>query len=113
LQNGGEIISGWIIWEAAHILEAEHHAVIRTADGSLYDPTPPVDGESRLLFLPDAKRTAKIEMRDVLLYRNIVYPNVKTKPKRVPKVVNLTLQVDVLPIPVMDAKSRAVLIDFW
>ncbi len=55
--NGGKIQYGWIIWEIPDIfLDAEFHAVWVNNDGEYIDITPKVDGEKRILFLPDSKK---------------------------------------------------------
>ena len=55
--NGGRIQYGWIIWEIPNFfLEAEFHAVWINEDGEYIDITPKVDGERKILFLPDSKR---------------------------------------------------------
>ena len=51
--RGGEIQYGWMIWELPDIyLTAEHHAIVRTSEGRLLDPTPQATGEKLILFLP-------------------------------------------------------------
>lgn len=51
---GGTPHLGWLIWELPGVyLTAEHHAVVER-DGLLYDITPQVHDESRVLFLPIA-----------------------------------------------------------
>ncbi|MFH5803201.1 hypothetical protein [Alienimonas sp. DA493] len=53
-RNGGEAVIGWTIWDTDGVLlEAERHAVRKQPDGELIDPSPRVDGEEHLLFLPD------------------------------------------------------------
>lgn len=50
---GGEIQPGWAIWELPRIyMTAEHHAVVKLADGTLRDITPQLGNEKRILFLP-------------------------------------------------------------
>lgn len=57
-ERGGEIQHGWIIWEApGYLLDAVFHAVWRSPDGDLVDVTPQMDGETRILFLPDSYMT--------------------------------------------------------
>lgn len=54
-QDGGSIVYGWTIWEWPRVfIEAEHHAVW-DKDGTLLDITPHINGESKILFLPDPK----------------------------------------------------------
>ncbi|MBO9726693.1 MAG: hypothetical protein J7530_20170 [Novosphingobium sp.] len=54
--HGGKAIMGWIIWEKPGAwLEAEHHAIWEQQDGTWRDVTPTVDGEPRLVFVPDDK----------------------------------------------------------
>jgi len=56
-QHGGELIHGWTIWEWPGLyLDAEFHAVWQQPDGTLVDPNPKADGESRILFLVDKGR---------------------------------------------------------
>ncbi len=51
--SGDKPVYGWLIWELTGFwLEAVRHAVVER-DGKLVDITPPVDGEARLLFVPD------------------------------------------------------------
>lgn len=52
--HGGKAIMGWIIWEKPGVwLEAEDHAIWEQQDGTWRDVTPTVDGEPRLVFVPD------------------------------------------------------------
>lgn len=53
---GGTCLPGWIIWVSSMLIEAEHHAVWHRPDNTLADVTPKVDGEQRILFLPDPGR---------------------------------------------------------
>nr|WP_237681720.1 hypothetical protein [Agrobacterium vitis] len=56
-RDGGSFVYGWLIWEWPRVfIEAEHHAVWEK-DGVLIDITPPINGETRILFLPDPVRT--------------------------------------------------------
>lgn len=53
---GGEISSGWVIWQWANILiEAEAHAVWKSPNGDMIDITPHDAREEAILFLPDGK----------------------------------------------------------
>ena len=53
-RRGGTPLLGRTIWNYHDLwLEAEFHSVWKTPDGELTDITPPVDGESVLMFLPD------------------------------------------------------------
>ena len=56
------VVFGWTIWSSymsgTRIIEAEFHAVVQLANGNLLDVTPRVDGEDRVLFLPDSTRSA-------------------------------------------------------
>jgi hypothetical protein len=55
-RDGGSLVYGWLIWEWPRVfVEAEHHAVWEK-DGVLLDITPPINGETRILFLPDPAR---------------------------------------------------------
>jgi hypothetical protein len=52
--NGGKAIMGWIVWEKPGMwLEAEHHAIWEQADRTWRDVTPTVNGETRVVFVPD------------------------------------------------------------
>lgn len=56
--DGGGVVYGWQLWEWPHVLvEAEFHAVWRAPDGTLHEITPKHDGDERILFVPDTKRT--------------------------------------------------------
>jgi hypothetical protein len=64
-QNGGNVQYGWIIWEDQNIyLEAEFHAVWVNNKGEYIDVTPKVDGENKILFLPDSKKKFTGELID-------------------------------------------------
>ena len=55
--HGGEAVYGWIIWKDTDFpLSAEHHAVWKSPSGKLYDITPRVDGEEKIVFLADPAR---------------------------------------------------------
>lgn len=55
-REDGAIVYGWLIWEWSRVfIEAEHHAVWEK-DNVLLDITPHVNGEPKVLFLPDPKR---------------------------------------------------------
>lgn len=55
--EGGTLVYGWLIWEWPRVfVEAEHHAIWEK-DGTLVDITPPINGEQRILFLPDPTQT--------------------------------------------------------
>jgi hypothetical protein len=52
--SGQPPVFGWLVWELTGFwLEAQRHAVIER-DGALVDVTPPVDGETRILFIRDS-----------------------------------------------------------
>ena len=52
--SGGTVVLGWTIWEYPCVMiEGEFHAVWRSPDGDLVDVTPRLDGEERILFVPD------------------------------------------------------------
>lgn len=53
---GGKAIRGWCIWETpGHLIEAVCHSVWERLDGSIIDPTPHMDREKRILFVPDER----------------------------------------------------------
>ena len=52
---GGDMQFGWLIWVLRGIyMTAEHHAVVKSANGSLLDITPQSGNENRILFLPSS-----------------------------------------------------------
>lgn len=52
--HGGKAVMGWIVWEKPGVwLEAEHHAIWEQADGAWRNVTPTVNGETRVVFVPD------------------------------------------------------------
>ncbi len=56
-RRGGDVQYGWLIWELPGVcFNAEFHAVWRS-DGKLIDCTPQPDGEAKICFVPDARRT--------------------------------------------------------
>lgn len=64
-KDGGMIQYGWMIWEHPGVLvEGVFHAIWRKPSGDLLDITPTRDRESRILFLPDSKRTWQRELVD-------------------------------------------------
>jgi hypothetical protein len=72
-KSGRTVQFGWVIWElkSAWFIEAEFHAVVRTGS-RLIDITPRIDGEDRILFVPDAFRKAiRIAASEWLTWTNI------------------------------------------
>lgn len=56
-RDGGRISYGWQIWEWPSVLiEAEFHAVWEAPSGELVDITPKIDGDKKIVFLPDTTR---------------------------------------------------------
>ncbi len=54
LNHGGEAQYGWAISDIpGWAIQAEFHSIWRADDGNLLDPTPPLHGGPRVLFLPD------------------------------------------------------------
>lgn len=54
LNNGGQIVYGWLFWEVNHsYYVAQHHAVWRSENGNLIDLTPNATGTKKVLFMPD------------------------------------------------------------
>lgn len=53
--KGGHLQTGWVIWwnKRGRLIEAEYHSVWIDPAGRMIDPTPTVDSEIRLLFVPD------------------------------------------------------------
>lgn len=55
--GGATPVFGWLIWELTGFwLEAQRHAVLMR-DGGLVDITPPIDGETQILFVRDSEWT--------------------------------------------------------
>lgn len=53
IMSGEKPVFGWLIWELTGFwLEAVRHAVVER-DGVLVDVTPPVDGETQMVFVRD------------------------------------------------------------
>lgn len=57
--HGGTPIYGWIIWQSPALLHALFHCNWMSPDGELIDITPKVDGETKILFLPDPAKQWK------------------------------------------------------
>jgi len=79
--DGGSILYGWQLWEWPHVLvEAEFHSVWRSPDGSLHEITPKHDGDERILFVHDPRRTysgtpidnVRVAVRDELLVHHFI-----------------------------------------
>jgi len=87
-----EIVWGWLVWEGAHMLELEHHSVLKLGDDYM-DPTPTVDGEKKILFVPNdippfLKSVRIPEVKDSILalgisYNNLIYPNSEVSMKHI------------------------------
>lgn len=74
------IVSGWVIWEAKHILEAEHHSILRM-DEEFIDPTE--QDEKVVLFVPDVQNApACFKGKEVHAYHNLIYPSIQTARKQ-------------------------------
>ncbi len=55
---GGRVVYGWLLWEVPDMhVGSVFHAVWERPDGVLIDITPTEYDVSRVLFLPDSKRT--------------------------------------------------------
>lgn len=63
LAYGGRLQTGWALWERPGVyIEAEHHAVYETDDGSsLQDITPCPDDFTQRLFVADSEATFDFE----------------------------------------------------
>jgi hypothetical protein len=73
--NGGSVSYGWNVMEwPSTLLEAEFHAVWRGPHGEMLDVTPKVDGEERILFLPD----------DARVYKGAYTPSIQRAPAGAP-----------------------------
>lgn len=76
-KHGGSVQHGWSMREQpALFVEAAFHAVWRGVDGTLLDVTSRTDGQTKILFLPDSKRTWKgtlVEPRRLFLHGKPCY----------------------------------------
>ena len=76
-RRGGAMLTGWSLRELPTVyVEGTFHAVWRGPDGSLVDVTPRADGQTRILFVPDAKTRWEgedIEPRRILLHEQSCY----------------------------------------
>jgi len=91
-EKDAEIVWGWLVWEGAHMLELEHHSVLKLGDDYM-DPTPTVDGEKKILFVPNdippfLKAVRIPEVKDSVLtlgisYNNLIYPNSEVSMKHI------------------------------
>lgn len=73
--SGGDVVFGWVIWIWPRVfLEAEHHAVWSDG-GRLVDVTPPIDGEDKLLFLPDSNTVFDYKKRKRIPSRRMSLSN--------------------------------------
>ena len=85
--HGGSYLPGWIIWESSMLIEAEHHAVWHRLDNTLADVTPKVDGEQRILFLPDPGRPYNFRA-------NLGWQNKRQLALPIPKVMKKMMMAD-------------------
>jgi hypothetical protein len=78
---GGRMLCGWQLWEWPHVLvEGEFHAVWVSPEGELVDITPKPQGETRILIVPDERRTydgiavdnVRMPLRDDQLIRHFI-----------------------------------------
>ena len=80
---GSTIIWGWTVWEGSHILELEHHSIVKLKNETYLDPTTTADGENKILFLPHLDLPPVITIIDNIglrvfagaSYANVIYPN--------------------------------------
>jgi hypothetical protein len=80
-RSGGRMLCGWQLWEWPHVMvEAEFHAVWVSPEGDMVEITPKLDGETRILFVPDERRrytkmavdNVRIPLRDDQLIRHFI-----------------------------------------
>jgi hypothetical protein len=58
--SGGQLQYGWTVWESPdQLIEGEFHAVWVSPEDRFVDVTPKPDGEKKIVFIPDQKRTYK------------------------------------------------------
>ena len=87
---GASIVFGWVVWESSIILELEAHSVVRLEDGRLIDVTPPVDGERKILFLPDRAAAPRFDFNSssgigfwVTSFHNLIFPTTQKSQRQV------------------------------
>lgn len=80
-RDGGRMLCGWQVWEWPHVMvEAEFHAVWASPDEQLVEVTPKPHGETRILFVPDPRRSyqgraidnARMPLRDDQMIRHFI-----------------------------------------
>ncbi|MCA9513200.1 MAG: hypothetical protein KC560_20990 [Myxococcales bacterium] len=61
-RHAGALVHGWVIWdnEPANSCEAEAH-VVWAKSSILHDLTPRIDGEEKVLFVPDMRHVATFD----------------------------------------------------
>ncbi|WP_206818229.1 hypothetical protein [Chroococcus sp. FPU101] len=76
--EGGAIQYGWVIWQdnLTGSTEAEFHSIWKNQKGELLDITPRVDGEKKILFVPDFTREVYFTEKQGKLIIN-TYDNVR------------------------------------
>lgn len=76
--HGGTVQFGWVIWQDSvkRFTEAEFHSVWMGDDGKFTDITPRIDGEKRIMFIPDYQRVPEITKEGSLI-KNKTYLNHK------------------------------------
>lgn len=68
--DGGNLVVGYSLWTTNDLfLTAEHHCIVRQADGTLTDPTPDWGGASRVLFAV-MDEVADVDALEHLVRRN-------------------------------------------
>ncbi|MBB3802275.1 hypothetical protein FHR47_002542 [Xanthomonas arboricola] len=96
-RDGGQMQCGWQLWEWPHVLvEAEFHAVWVSPTGEMVDITPKPEGETRILFVPDSRRS----------YQGIAIDNVRM-PLRDDLVIKHFIQISEAIVRVMNRGERA------
>ena len=79
-RDGGTYINGWTIWQWGNVLiEAEAHSLWKSDTGNIVDITPHVNGEKRILFIPDTS----------VKYDGVTIPNKRAPLSTSPKVRRL------------------------
>lgn len=54
-EHGGEAIYGWVLWESDIMIEGEAHCLYKDQSGNVFDITPRVSGEEKILFIEDSR----------------------------------------------------------
>ncbi|AXO73559.1 TPA: hypothetical protein ACNINJ_004689 [Klebsiella pneumoniae] len=60
-EHGGEAIYGWVLWESDIMIEGEAHCLYKDLSGNVFDITPRVSGEEKILFIEDSRLNVSLK----------------------------------------------------